>query len=248
LILEGLAFVAAAIATAVIGTPIASSLARPARFRRTETAAPSTRRARTEVIRAFEPLDLGPDPVIWPSERPWNLASTLQIPAWPSQGWNDEHFGQHWRTNAGKERADLGFHAMATRRLNEVGQVISSQPKPEARKPEARKPEARKAAEAKASPAAAPPKEKGQRRRQRQAEAEPAKVAPGSKAEASFFQEPPLQIPPVGLPQGVPDAAEIEHLISTVGLAGTVQAIMSRTGWDFREAAQYLARIRQGKG
>jgi hypothetical protein len=243
LILEGLAFVAAAIATAVIGTPIASSLARPARFRRTETAAPSTRRARTEVIRAFEPLDLGPDPVIWPSERPWNLASTLQIPAWPSQGWNDEHFGQHWRTNAGKERADLGFHAMATRRLNEVGQVISSQPKPEARKPEARK-----AAEAKASPAAAPPKEKGQRRRQRQAEAEPAKVAPGSKAEASFFQEPPLQIPPVGLPQGVPDAAEIEHLISTVGLAGTVQAIMSRTGWDFREAAQYLARIRQGKG
>jgi hypothetical protein len=243
LILEGIAFLAAAIATAVIGTPIASSLARPAKFRRVEGAGTSSKRTRTDVVRAFEPLDLGPDPIKWPSERAWNLASTLQVPAWPSQSWNDEHFGRHWRDGV-KQPDDLGFHAMAARRLNEEGVVVASaaaanapkrepkkaQPKP-APKPQPPKPQAKPAQ------GAAPAKEKGPRRRQ-------GSGVDQAKGEVTFFQEPP-KAPAAGTPQGVPDPAEIEHLISTVGLAGTVQTIMSRTGWDFREAAQYLARIRQ---
>jgi hypothetical protein len=41
-----------------------------------------------------------------------------------------------------------------------------------------------------------------------------------------------------------PDRDQVERLVAEVGLAGTVQAIIDRTGWDFRQAAQYLARIR----
>ena len=40
---------------------------------------------------------------------------------------------------------------------------------------------------------------------------------------------------------GPPTRDEVERLIAKVGLAGTVQTIMDRTEWDFREAAQYLA-------
>ena len=42
-----------------------------------------------------------------------------------------------------------------------------------------------------------------------------------------------------------PHRDELEQLIATIGLAGTVQDIMKRTGWDFRQAAHYLAKIRQ---
>jgi hypothetical protein len=251
LVLEGLAFLAAAIATAVIGTPIASTLARPASFRKTEGTGTQSKRSRTDVVRPFEPLDLGPDPVQWPSERPWSLHSTLKSAEWPSKAWDDEHFGRVWRDGSIKELADLGFHAMAARRLNDEGKVIevpgskAKKAQPKAQPKPAQQPKAQK----QASPA--PAKEKGQRRRQpssvdQEAERKQREIAlEQAKTEATFFQEAPKA--PAAAPTGVPDNAEIEHLISTVGLAGTVQAIMSRTGWDFREAAQYLARIRQGK-
>jgi hypothetical protein len=44
----------------------------------------------------------------------------------------------------------------------------------------------------------------------------------------------------------VPKPAEIERLVAEHGLASAVQHIMARTGWDFRTAAQYLARARRG--
>jgi hypothetical protein len=43
-----------------------------------------------------------------------------------------------------------------------------------------------------------------------------------------------------------PSKEELLRLVDTVGLAGTVQEIMGRTGWDFRKAAQYLAKVRAG--
>jgi hypothetical protein len=52
-------------------------------------------------------------------------------------------------------------------------------------------------------------------------------------------------LPPSAGRAAPPDEAEIDHLIATVGLAETVQAIMRRTGWEFREAAQYLSQIRR---
>jgi len=42
----------------------------------------------------------------------------------------------------------------------------------------------------------------------------------------------------------VPKPAEIERLVEAHGLAGAVQVVMKRTGWDFRTAAQYLAKVR----
>lgn len=253
MVLEGLAFLAAAVATAVIGTPIASTLARPASFRKTEGTSTQSKRTRNEGVRPFEPLDLGPDPIQWPSERPWSLPSTLKSSEWPSKAWDDEHFGRVWRDGSVKELADLGFHAMASRRLNDEGEVIaSSAPKPKKAQPKPQPKPAQQPKQAQKQASPAPAKEKGQRRRQassvdQEAERKQREIAlEQAKTEAAFFQEAPKA--PAAAPTGVPDPAEIEHLISTVGLAGTVQAIMSRTGWDFREAAQYLARIRQGKG
>ena len=48
-------------------------------------------------------------------------------------------------------------------------------------------------------------------------------------------------------PRGAPSQQEIEALVGRLGLAGAVQEIMNRTGWDFRQAAHYLAKSRQKK-
>jgi hypothetical protein len=48
---------------------------------------------------------------------------------------------------------------------------------------------------------------------------------------------------PAGSPaEDVPSAAEVAALVQSQGLAGAVQTIRKRTGWDFQRAAQYLAR------
>lgn len=41
-----------------------------------------------------------------------------------------------------------------------------------------------------------------------------------------------------------PTPAELQVLVESSGLAGAVKAIMAATGWDFRQAAQYLAKNR----
>lgn len=234
MILEAMALIAAAVGTVVIGAPIASRLAQPSSFGRT---APREKHARqrTEVTSAFRPLDLGPDPIKWPSERPWSLDSTLKVPEWPSKSWNDENFGRHWRDGTVRDVADRGFHAMAARRTAE--NKPTPQPKPEPRKSSKSATKAAKSTES-ASP----------RKRQQTANAarKAAEQAQDITAEASFFvEEGATQSQAAETRSGVPSAAELEHLIATIGLAGTVQAIMQRTGWDFREAAQYLAKSRQ---
>lgn len=153
-------------------------------------------RTPVEITRAFTPLDLGVDPVRWPSERPWVLAANLPVPTWPSRSWNDEHFGKQWEKN--KTKADIddrGFHALAARRD-------------------------------------APPTES------------PTKVLRTSKGPppAKPVGEPALVMP---ADVEIPTRAELEALIDQVGLAGAVQAVMQKTGWDSKRAVQALSKLRR---
>lgn len=88
------------------------------------------------------------------------------------------------------------------------------------------------------------------KRRQQQVALEQARKGSAPKVQ----QRPPRAAPEVPTiadprPRGraAPERVELERLIETVGLAGTVQAIMDRTGWEFREAANYLAKIRSSR-
>lgn len=50
-------------------------------------------RAANQVARTFQPLDLGPDPMKWPSELPNRFTPVPELP-WPSETWDDPHFGR----------------------------------------------------------------------------------------------------------------------------------------------------------
>ena len=100
--------------------------------------------------------------------------------------------------------------------------------------PELTGPTAKKAAPAKAKKKTAK-KAKPQVQKKK---AQKKKVQPSAE-DAFFTQNTKPQ------PQGAPNRQEIEALVGRLGLAGAVQEIMNRTGWDFRQAAHYLAKSRQ---
>lgn len=62
------------------------------------------------VARAFKPLDLGPDLVRWPSEVPRTVLHFPE-PPWPSELWNDEHFGRKRRPSGNAVAALSGLPA-----------------------------------------------------------------------------------------------------------------------------------------
>lgn len=214
------AFFTGATLTAVFGAPIAARLAQPKRLHRPAVAGHKhTNQAPTPVVRPFTPLDLGPDLMTWPSQTPWALSGRLE-PDWPSKQWDDEHFGAHWR------------------RQGHAGKVAA----------------AAAAAESPAPPAQASKRQPAQNRRQKAAAAPAAPApaaAPWPPAPQAAKGKPAAAATPAAVakatPKGPPSDAEIEHLIATEGLAGTVQVIMARTGWEFRDAAQYLAQLRKGR-
>lgn len=264
MILEAMTAIAAAIGTFAIGAPIASKIAGPRAFGRTAPREETKSRHHAEVTQAFQPLDLGPDPMYWPSERPWELTSTLKDQQWPSKSWNDEHFGRHWRDGSIQELEDLGFHAML-RRQHAGEAPADNQNKASAQKA-AQKAAAQKAAAQKQGqkqnqkqgqkqkapkPAESDSRDKANAARSRQqssstdAERKQRQIAlEQAKSAAAFFGVGEAEAPKSD-PKAPPSAAEIDQLVTSAGLAGTVQVIMQRTGWDFREAAQYLARVRQ---
>ena len=218
------------ITTVALGGPIASALARPHTFRRPAPRETGGDRERHTPQAGFKPLDLGPDPVSWPSAREWRT-SGIDQPTWPSKTWDDEHFGSHWRDGRMVEINDLGFHAMAGRRFDssvDQGEAVRRNEEASRERYRAAKAQQREALKARRSS----PKGSGVRR------PTPAPVAPTPSAPTPKAKPraPSAPNPPARQP---PDRAEIEGLIAQVGLAGTVQAIMERTGWDFRKAAHY---------
>lgn len=234
------------------------------------------RERRDAVVTAgFTPLDLGPDTIQWPSQQKWPT-SRIAAAEWPSKSWNDEHFGRQWRDGTGQDVVDAGFHAMAHRNAGATeadaprpakaqrpskppparsAEEAFFEPAPAPRPQRAPDPGARQAAEQRRQQQI---KQEQQRQRQeaaaRQQEAIRQQAARQAQAQAQAQAQQrratPPQAParpqPVGGGNGPPTRDEIERLVASEGLAGTVQHIMRRTGWDFRKAAQYLARTRAG--
>lgn len=83
-----------ALSVIMAGVPIVSRLAEPAawgpRYPVPERLRAAARPVETK--RSFEPLDLGPDPVRWPSETQ-RADEGRPLPDWPSAHWDDPHFG-----------------------------------------------------------------------------------------------------------------------------------------------------------
>jgi len=168
----------------------------------------------------FTPLDLGPDPMQWPSANAWPT-SNLPVPDWPSKLWDDEHFGRQWSAKGGDvgpagaagQSAAAPSKAPSPRAQSKKGRPNRSSPKkPSSTKADAaRRAAARKALE------------------QRQAARTPAPAPTPSP-------QPSGPTPP--------SRDELVQMVERIGLAATVKEIMNRTGWDFRDAAQHLAKVR----
>jgi len=204
MVVEGLTFLGGMIGAVVLLGPTAARRLEPHRWRPGATTEASARERWTHQS-AFEPLDLGPDPVQWPSERAAEREETgPAVPDWPSMSWDDEHFGTHWNRQPSLPQATTAADAATPDQAARRGRPRSGSPRSAANE------EAIRRNQAGPPPAAAQP---------------PAVTQPSS---------------------GAPSREEIEELIGQVGLAGTVQAIMERTGWDFRRAATFLARARKG--
>ncbi|HHO53007.1 MAG TPA: hypothetical protein ENK18_19550 [Deltaproteobacteria bacterium] len=238
MLLESLLVISGLVVTVTLGAPLAASLARVHEFRRTVNPNLDSERERPVHNAAFVPLDLGPDLVPWPSQRP-SSERTFRSQDWPSQAWDDTHFGSHWRDGRVIEVDDLGFHAMSGRRYDDSideseavqhNEVVSRRRREQAIERHTQQQRSRPGAQPKQAdkPRRAPPR------------------AAARRNDPPERQVERVEQPRAALARQPPSRAEIEAMIVDVGLAGTVQAIMERTGWDFRKAAHYLAQIRQG--
>lgn len=81
----------AAIALLMIAWPIIVRLTMPGAWR-PDPDAEAAPKAPLVIPSGFQPIDLGPDPLHWPSARPWSHAP-VPDPPWPSETWNDPQFG-----------------------------------------------------------------------------------------------------------------------------------------------------------
>jgi hypothetical protein len=205
--LESIALIGGFLATSWLGLPLVAFLARPEQWL-TNSEENSPERILPSVNRAaFEPLNLGPDLMKWPSEvaRP---STASPLPEWPSLSWNDTHFGS--------------FHKHQSPAKVESRAVIA----------EARREVLRQHRETQQAPA--------------KSEADDIKLDGAHHAPTPQQAAPsPLNAAAEALLAEVPSPAELEAMVGSIGLAGTVQEIMKRTNWDFRRAAHYLAKARQ---
>lgn len=208
-----------ALATAAVGLRLTSRLGDPQNWRRPAPRDTQPRRQEAIISGGFEPLNLGPDPMRWPSEMQHPDLGRPE-PPWPSQTWDDPHFGAHWRTQGGAVPVPL----------TPAPDTPSSQPR--TRKSPTQQP---------SRPQSAMDAERA-RAAQARAAQEAREAAARLKAEALKRA---AQVAAQSAGSNAPSAEEIEQLVSTVGLAGTVQEIMRQTGWSFQEAAHHLARTRQ---
>ncbi|MBA2319538.1 MAG: hypothetical protein H0V89_00145 [Deltaproteobacteria bacterium] len=86
-------FVLGLVAPIVLLSPFVGAITQRVVFKR-HPMVTTDPRVQTAVVRAWKPLDLGPDLVRWPSEAPVRTVPHFPEPAWPSEGWNDPHFGR----------------------------------------------------------------------------------------------------------------------------------------------------------
>lgn len=218
--LELIALIGGFLGAALFGLPFVARLARPHGWRSTYPETDMERRDHWQEV-GFEPLNFGPDVMRWPSETPWTLTTPKEV-LWPSQTWNDTHFGQHWNRERAPKQAIPVLEEEVSR---PVGAKSVQDPPPDAERQKQMRAAIKRAADVAQSKA--------------EGVAEQAKQAVYEQVEQRVESATGVQL------DAIPKPAELERLVGEVGLAGTVQIIMKRTNWDFRTAAQYLAKARR---
>ncbi len=219
--LELMALMGGFLAATAIGLPLAGRFARPQGWRAPYPDTPVEPREHWHGV-GFEPVDFGPDIMKWPSENPWEVKQRPE-PLWPSQTWNDTHFGQHWNRNG---QSTPPVVSMAQETASRQTAAKAKQAKKSADQRQERMKDAVRQAAAQAQERA-------------QQVAVQAGQAAYEAAEQQFEDTTGVTL------DEIPKPAELERLVGELGLAGTVQVIMQRTNWDFRTAAQYLAKARR---
>lgn len=226
---ELVAFGFGLVLTSAVGVPLIARLAQAHVWRR--SARPDARDKQVFTAKSmFEPVDFGPDLMRWPSEieRP---DTNVPAPQWPSASWDDPHFGKAARALAsqqGAQEAGRAADRAARQAAKPAPRTAPAKPRPAARQapPQQAEKPAREAAREAPKPAREAPKAK-----------------PAAQKPAPRPQPPPEPARQAG---GLPDRAAVEQMVSELGLAGTVQHLMRTQGWDFKEAAGWLARVRKG--
>lgn len=124
-----------------IGGPLVARRANAALVRRTyaDTYDPRTRVQWVEVGTRITPLDLGPDPLMWPSAS-GRVTPYVEKLAWPSASWDDDAFGNHEASEAAeaaRRRTEADRHAAIEARRRAVERPARPAPTPAAAPPPA---------------------------------------------------------------------------------------------------------------
>lgn len=211
----------------------------------------------------------------WPSEIPWATPGLPDMP-WPSETWDDPHFGRGGAAadaaRAATEAADKKAEAGRLARQGRAGKQTLAREQGEQRDREQvardavpvetfQQQTARQTSEnterqqletERQQQVAARQLQQQQQARRAQQQQQQARNQAASRPgpQASRPQQaapaPKPSAPAAPSSQGM-TKDQVEALIADVGLAGTVQEVMKRTGADFRTAAQLLAKLRAGQ-
>lgn len=253
MVIDLCAFAMTAVMTVIIGGPVAARLARITIFAAPSHVDPQGAR-QAQHITVFQPVDFGPDLMIWPSEHPRPDAGRPQ-PPWPSAKWDDPHFGKGASATA-RQQFDAADSARqegrtATKRSEAAPPLVKPAPKQAAPKqaaPQAKPVQQRAAPQKQAQRQPAQPKPKASVEQRVQQSGQP-KAAQQPKAPPRAAPQPSRAAPPAAAAPQAPTPQEtsdaIERLVAERGLAGAVQFLMQQNGWDFRTAASFLASHRK---
>ncbi len=262
MIIESAVLVGSFLVTAFVGVPLAGVLARPRDWLGDGKTDGPMKPDYVHTGVGFEPLDLGPVLMSWPSEveRP---STGLPEPEWPSKGWDDPHFGAHWDNVEYAPHDDAKYEAMQAQRrqaLKERREHSEKEHQAQRARSRAETVERGQRSEQESQRGGSSPEQEffrenvtqkargaAQNAKRQAAEAARAakqKAAARAKQQAAKSAHKAIS----GAASGdIPSPAELEAMVGQLGLAGTVQEIMKRTNWDFRKAAHYLAKARQSK-
>ncbi len=156
----------------------------------------------------------------WPSEAAHTDAKFEALP-WPSTSWDDSHFGK-----------TLGPEQLA--------EVAAARTKRERNAPPPKK------TKKKAKKRASPPQDVGTTTRRDMANAvQREAVNLQEDLEQEFFEAKERASSAVKAATGL-EPARVQGLVREKGLAGAVEQIRRETGWDFKKAAQFVAKTLRG--
>ncbi|TNE86752.1 MAG: hypothetical protein EP330_20850 [Deltaproteobacteria bacterium] len=190
----------------------------------------------THVHTRWQPLDLEPYPMPWPSERPHEVRRLPEM-KWPSESWDDPHFGP--RKRGSQSKTDHMTSLTGNPRLSdgESPPVQATRARPKARPAPTPKPQP--------TPVEQPTiREPAVQSRMAAIAMEQARRL---QAEQQRPQPKPAPKPQPVAQSAVPEAEVLRGWVAQYGLAGAVAKLRTQTGWDFQKAARYLAQQVSGR-